>query len=583
MIKKYNLSAKQVLNKVLREYGKDHVYSFIVANILMIIVAGATALYPIIIDYAFKSLEEQDWSKIILVPIFIVFLTIIKGGALYKQTVMINTIVQSIIYKIQNKLYSSFLNLDLDVINAERSGALQSRIMNDVNLMKEAMIRGSNNIIRDSLTLIGLVISMLWLNWLLAFAVILVYPLATFPIVKIGKRSRKLSNSLQEQIGISSSFLTESFMVARLIKSFQLEKLQSLRASKYFSDLKSLIVKVISTRAALEPVMEIIGGVAISLVILLAGWQIVSGQSTIGEFSGFISALLIAVGPARALGTLNSVLQEGTAAANRVYGGIETMPLVIEKNNSQSLDKNKTGLFFKNVTYKYKDKDVFALENINLEINNREKLAIVGPSGSGKSSLINLIPRFFDPTNGEVLINNINLKDINLSSLRSRVSIVSQESFMFFGTVKENIALGKSESTEDEIVSAATEAGAHDFISNLPEGYNTVLGESGANLSGGEKQRIAIARAILKNPLILILDEPTSALDAESEEKIKVTLENISMKITTITIAHRISTIINSDRIVVLNEGKINAIGTHEDLMKNCDLYRRMALLQNIE
>ena len=259
------------------------------------------------------------------------------------------------------------------------------------------------------------------------------------------------------------------------------------------------------------------------------------------------------------------------------------MPLVIEKNNSQSLDKNKTGLIFKNVTYKYKDKDVFALENINLEINNREKLAIVGPSGSGKSSLINLIPRFFDPTNGEVLINNINLKDINLSSLRSRVSIVSQESFMFFGTVKENIALGKSESTEDEIISAAIEAGAHDFISNLPEGYNTVLGESGANLSGGEKQRIAIARAILKNPLILILDEPTSALDAESEEKIKVTLENISMKITTITIAHRISTIINSDRIVVLNEGKINAIGTHEDLMKNCELYRRMALLQNIE
>ena len=583
MIKIYNLSVKQVLNKILKEYGRHHLYSFIMANILMIIIAGATALYPIIIDYAFKALEEQNWSKIVLVPIFIVFLTIVKGGALYKQTVLINTIVQSIIYKIQNKLYASFLNLDLDIINAERTGALQSRIMNDVNLMKEAMIRGSNNIIRDSLTLIGLIISMLWLNWLLALAVILVYPLATFPIVKIGRRSRKLSNSLQEQIGVSSSFLTESFLVARLIKSYQLEKLQSVRASKYFSDLKSIIVKVISTRAALEPVMEVIGGIAISLVILLAGWQIVTGKSSIGEFSGFISALLIAVGPARALGTLNSVLQEGTAAANRVYGGIDTIPKVVEKNNSQILKSKENKLHFKDVAYKYKDKDVFALDNINLEISYGEKLAIVGPSGSGKSSLINLIPRFFDPMKGEVLINNINIKDINLASLRSRVSIVSQESFMFYGTVKENIALGNSESTEDEIINAAIEAGAHDFISNLPDEYDTILGESGANLSGGEKQRIAIARAILKNPSILILDEPTSALDAESEEKIKATLENISMKTTTITIAHRISTIINSDRIVVLNDGKVNAIGKHEELLKNCDLYKRMALLQNIE
>ena len=583
MIKKYNLSAKQILRRILSEYGKDNLSSFIWANILMVLVASSTALYPIIIDYAFKSLEAKDWTKIILVPFFIIFLTFIKGGALYRQTVLINKIVQSIIFKMQNKLYESFLNLDLDVINLERSGALQSRIMNDVNLMKEAMIRGSNNIIRDSLTLIGLIISMFWLNWILALAVVFVYPLATFPIVKIGKHSRKLSNSLQEQVGASSSFLTESFLVARLIKSYQLEKLQSLRASKYFSDLRLIIIKVISTRAALEPVMEIIGGIAVSLVILLAGWQIVSGNSSIGEFSGFISALLIAVGPARALGTLNSVLQEGTAAANRVYGGIDAKATVVEEKDSITIDNNFNKLQFKEISYQYKDKDKFALIDISLEINAGKKIAIVGPSGSGKSTLINLIPRFFDPSKGEILINSTNIKSIKLSSLRSKVSIVSQESFMFFGTIKENIAFGKLDPTDDEIINASKEAGAHEFINNMPNGYDTVIGESGANLSGGEKQRISIARAILRKPSILILDEPTSSLDSQSEEKIKDTLENISLKTTTITIAHRISTIINSDQIVVLSEGKISAMGSHNELMKNCDIYKRMALLQNID
>ena len=583
MISSKSMSPIQAFKRIWKNYGKIHLYSFIIANILMLFIAGSTALYPIVIDYAFISLEEANWRKISFIPVFIIILTLIKGGALYKQTVVINTLVQSIIFKIQANLFQSLLNLDLDVLNTERVGSLQSRIMNDVNLMKEAMIRSFNNLLRDLFTLIGLVISMFWLNWVLALAVIIVYPIAVFPIIRIGKKSRLLSKSMQEHIGKTSSFLSESFTGARLIKSYQLESSQNKRAINYFSELKFLIIKVISTRAGLEPVMEIVGGIAISLVILLAGWQIVEGVSTVGEFSGFISALLIAVGPARAIGTLNSVLQEGTAAANRVFGGIDSKAKVYDDLNAESLKNIEGKLIFKNITYKYLDKNILALKNINLEINPGESLAIVGPSGSGKSTFVNLILRFFDPDEGEVLLDNKNLKNVKINSLRENIAIVSQDTLLFHGTISENIIFGKQGATTEDIIRSAKEAGANDFIEKLPNGYANIVGENGANLSGGERQRIALARAILRKPKILILDEPTSALDSEAEDKIKQTLSAISKNRTTITIAHRLSTVINADRIVVFDKGIIVSEGTHEELLKTSVLYKKMALLQNLE
>ena len=583
MINSNSMSPIQAFKKIWKNYGRVHLNTFVIANVLMLFIAGSTALYPIVIDYAFISLEEADWRKISFIPVFIIILTVIKGGALYKQTVVINTLVQSIIYKIQSNLFQSLLNLDLDVLNTERVGSLQSRVMNDVNLMKEAMIRSFNNLLRDLFTLIGLVISMFWLNWVLALAVLAVYPIAVYPIIKIGKKSRVLSKAMQEHIGKTSSFLNESFLGARLIKSYQLENIQNKKAISYFSDLKSIIIKVISTRAGLEPVMEIIGGIAISLVILLAGWQIVAGTSTVGEFSGFISALLIAVGPARAIGTLNSVIQEGTAAANRVFGGIDSKAKVYDDLNAESLKGIDGKIIFRNITYKYLDKNILALNNINLEINPGESLAIVGPSGSGKSTLINLILRFFDPDEGEVLIGDQNIKKVKIVSLRESIAIVSQDTLLFHGTVCENITFGKQNATKEDIIKSAKEAGSHDFIQKLPNGYDTMIGESGANLSGGERQRIAIARAILRNPKILILDEPTSSLDSEAENKIKVTLSAISKNRTTITIAHRLSTVINADRIVVLDQGKIVSSGTHEELLETSVLYKKMALLQNLE
>ena len=583
MINSDSMSPIQSFKRIWKNYGREHLFSFIIANLFMILIAGTTALYPIVIDYAFLSLEEANWSKIIFIPVFIILLTFIKGAALYKQTVIINTLVQTIIFKIQSSLFNSLLKLDLDVINAIRVGNLQARIMNDVNLMKEALIRSFNNLVRDLFTLIGLIISMFWLNWTLALAVIIVYPLAVFPIVKIGKRSRSLSNLMQEHVGKSSAFITESFSGIRLIKSYQLEDVQNKKANTYFEELKTIIIRVISTRAGLEPVMEIIGGIAISLVILLAGWQIVSGTSTVGEFSGFISALLIAVGPARALGTLNSVLQEGTAAANRVFGGIDSRSRVIDSENAEKIKMFKGNILFNNVIYNYSDKNIAALDNINLEIDAGETIAIVGPSGSGKSTLLNLLLRFFDPYSGDVFIDGKNLKKIKISSLRKNIAIVSQDTLLFHGTVSENIAFGNQNAKQLDIESSAREAEADKFIKLLPDGYETMIGENGANLSGGERQRIAIARAILRNPAILILDEPTSSLDSEAEDKIKQTLSGISKNRTTIIIAHRLSTVTNSNRIIVLDKGKISAIGNHDELLEKSSLYKKLALLQNIE
>ena len=583
MINSDSMSPIQSFKRIWKNYGREHLFSFIIANLFMILIAGTTALYPIVIDYAFLSLEEANWSKIIFIPVFIILLTFIKGAALYKQTVIINTLVQTIIFKIQSSLFNSLLKLDLDVINAIRVGNLQARIMNDVNLMKEALIRSFNNLVRDLFTLIGLIISMFWLNWTLALAVIIVYPLAVFPIVKIGKRSRSLSNLMQEHVGKSSAFITESFSGIRLIKSYQLEDVQNKKANTYFEELKTIIIRVISTRAGLEPVMEIIGGIAISLVILLAGWQIVSGTSTVGEFSGFISALLIAVGPARALGTLNSVLQEGTAAANRVFGGIDSRSRVIDSENAEEIKIFKGNILFKNVIYNYSDKNIAALDNINLEIDAGETIAVVGPSGSGKSTLVNLLLRFFDPYSGDVFIDGKNLKKIKISSLRKNIAIVSQDTLLFHGTVSENIAFGNQNAKQLDIESSAREAEADKFIKLLPDGYETMIGENGANLSGGERQRIAIARAILRNPAILILDEPTSSLDSEAEDKIKQTLSGISKNRTTIIIAHRLSTVTNSNRIIVLDKGKISAIGNHDELLEKSSLYKKLALLQNIE
>ena len=545
----------------------------------MVIVAGCTSLYPIAIDYAFNILAEKDLAGLTLVPIIIILLTFVKGVAFFYQSVVAARISTRVITNIQKELYSRLISLDLAFVSNKRVGELQSRLLNDVNLLRETIVRSLNNLVRDLLTLIGLIASMFYLDWALTIAVILVYPICVWPILIVGRINRKLATRFQEQLGQVNSFLNESFSGLRLIKAFGLEKLQKLNGNKYFESLFDVTLKMSKTRARLEPILEVIGGLAIATVIFIAGTRIINGTSDIGAFSGFISALLIAVQPARALGTLNTVLQEGASAGERIFSTIDSRPQIVSKANAILPKSIKGKIKFNNVSFSYSEGKE-ALIKINLVIKEGENVALVGPSGAGKSSLVNLIPRLFDPTSGVVEIDNYDLKLLNLSWLRSCIAVVSQDEILFHTSVKENISLGSREASEEQIHSAAKDAFAHEFIENLPYGYDTIVGERGSQLSVGEKQRISIARAILRNPKILILDEPTSALDALSENYIKNALSKLSKGRTTITIAHRLSTIVDADEIVVMENGSIIDKGKHDSLINKSSLYSRLAGLQ---
>ncbi len=562
-------------------WGHKNKYNLIVANILMVIVAASTAAYPILIDFSFDVLTLKEKEKLKLIPALIIGVTLLKGISYYFQTILVSKIANNIIKDIQGALFEKIIRLDLLTVTKERPGALQSRLINDVNILKESIIRLFNNLVRDFLTLIGLICSMIYLDWVLTLAVLLIYPLCFLPVIELGKKTRKLANSFQETIGTVASFLNENFSGIRLIKAFNLETKQTIKANNNFKNIFDVSYNMVKTRAKLEPILEIVGGIAISAVIVIAGIRIISGSSDVGSFSGFISALLIAVQPARALGTLNAVVQEGAAAANRVLSLYFSKIKIKERTIPIILNIVKGQIELKNINFSY-TKGKKTLHNISLKINEKEKIAIIGPSGSGKSTLVNLIPRLFDPSSGSIKIDNQELKKLGIASLRSKIAVVAQDVMLFNTSILDNIRYGKHSATVSEVKEAAKEADANKFILSLPKGYNTNVGERGLNLSGGERQKIAIARAILRKPNILILDEPTSSLDSQSEKNISKSLDKLSKNCTTITIAHKINTVIKSDRIIVMNKGKIIAEGNHKELMDNSDEYRKIISMHNI-
>ncbi len=578
-IKKSSNSSVNILRRIWETWGRKQLTLIIFCNLLMVVVAGCTSLYPIAIDYAFNVLAEKDSAGLMVVPIFIIMLTFIKGLSFFYQSVIAARISGRVIASVQKELFSRLISLDLAIISNKRVGELQSRLVNDVNLLRETIVRSLNNLVRDLLTLVGLIASMFYLDWALTIAVILVYPICVWPIIIVGRINRRLATRFQEHLGGVNSFLNESFSGLRLIKIFGLEKLQKVSGNKYFEELFGVTLKMSKTRARLEPILEVIGGLAIAVVIFIAGTRIISGNSDIGAFSGFVSALLIAVQPARALGTLNTVLQEGASAGERIFAAIDARPKIISGTNSIVPKNIKGKITFKNVSFSYTDGKK-ALNNINLTIQSGENVALVGPSGAGKSSLVNLVPRLFDPNSGQVEVDGYDLTSVDISWLRSCIAVVSQDEILFHTSVRENISFGSIGASDAQIQSAAKDAFAHEFIENLPNGYDTVVGERGSKLSVGERQRISIARAILRNPIILILDEPTSALDALSENYIKNALSKLSRGRTTITIAHRLSTIVDADKIVVMENGDISAMGKHNDLINTSNLYSRLAGLQ---
>lgn len=573
-------AARAVIARLWRDWVAPYRGRIIFALLLMVIVAATSSAYPALISEVFNRLQDNEFDSLYFVPIAIVLLSSVRAVAMYLQVLTVNKLALRVTTDIQKKMTSHLIDADLSWLSAEPAGSFISRIMNDLNIVREALVRLANNLVRDILTIIAMIGTMLWFDWLLTVLVLAVYPLAMRPIVRIGIAQRKASGNLQEHLEDVTSFLAETLGGARMVKAFQLEDNEKKRSATAFEALFSKLVNLLAGRAKIDPILEALGGVAVAGVIALASYQVAQGTMQIGDVIGFITALLLLVQPVRALGTLNAVTQEASAAGRRIFALLDKQNQITDAPKAHALSADKAELTFDNVSLAIGDASL--IKEVSFTAPAGKTIALVGPSGAGKTSVINLVPRFLEASDGAVKINGHDIRDLSLDSLRRHIALVSQEAVIFDDTVAANIGFGRKDASREEIIKAAKDAAAHEFIMALEDGYDTKLGSLGNRLSGGQKQRLAIARALLKDAPILLLDEATSALDAEAEKQVQDALETLSFGRTCLVIAHRLSTIQAADEIIVLDEGQIIEQGTHASLMKKQGLYARLCALQNM-
>jgi len=546
---------------------------------LSLITAAAGTSYAFVVQFAGGLLEARDPAAVWLAPAVILPVVIARASSLFLQTLATNRLALAIMRDLQTAIYARLITADFARLQAEPVGAIISRFTNDITMMRESLVRAANNLTRDVFMVIGCIGAMIWLDWVLALLVLAVLPLAGQPVLKIGKAIRKRATSVQSQMGDVTSFLEESFSGARTIKTFSLEPYAEARSRRTFAERFRLLLSMVGQRARIEPVMEVAAGIALAAVFAVAGWRAAAGATTLSDLLGFITAFMMLSPSARALGSLSGVIQEGLSVLDRVFQVLDEERQLLEAPDAKPLTVSGGALEFQDVEFGYQP-GVSALDHVSLKASPGETVALVGPSGSGKTTLINLIPRLYDPRGGRVLIDGQDVAGATFDSLRGAIAIVSQDVTMFDDTVRANIALGRLDATDEDIVAAAKAADAHDFIETLPDGYDTPVGPKGANLSGGQRQRLAIARAILKDAPILLLDEATSALDASSEARVQAALERLSEGRTTLVIAHRLATVRRADRIVVLQAGRIVESGDHETLVAAGGLYAELCRLQ---
>jgi subfamily B ATP-binding cassette protein MsbA len=561
-----NLKSSAVIKRLLVNHVKPYKSEIFIAIFFMVVVATCSAAVVWLTKPAIdKILVARNMRMLVIIPLLMLGVYVIKGIAEYYQGYLIKYVGQKILTDMQIQMYEHLLYADLAYVQSQSSGRLISRFTNDIILMRGAVSNMLVGCAKYFLSVVFLIIIMFSLEPFLSMFVFLAFPIAIYPVQKLGRKMRRITGDAQEELSNYTARLDETFQSIKIIKSFCAEKIESVRAKEITTKILSFYKKSAMLDSLTSPVMEFLCGLAIACVLWYGGFQVISGDMTIGELFTFIAAFVSAYRPFKSLVSLNVNLQEGLAAANRIFNILDTKPLIQDNANALKPDFGCPEIFFEKITLNFEEKE--AIKLVNLKIEKAKTYAIVGKSGSGKTSLANLLVRFYDPTEGRVLINSNDIKDISVTHLRNQIAMVSQDTILVDASIAENIAYGNLAATRQEIIDAAKHADADEFISKLVDGYDTVIGIGGCTLSGGQKQRLAIARAFLKNSPIMLFDEATSALDPESEQSIVHSFTNLRKGKTTLIITHRLASIRDVDKIIVMKNGEIEEQGTHEELI----------------
>jgi len=558
---------------------KNNWLKLFLAMICMLIIAIATAATAFLVKPALDDIFFNKNVKMLkLIPIAVVVIYFLRGFGMYGQTYLMNYVGESVIRRLRNTLYDHIQDLPISFFHKEKTGTLMSRITNDVSIIKSMVSTAVTGSLKDAFTIVGLIAVIFYRDWQMALFAFIVLPIAFIPVIEFGRRVRKISTGCQEAMADLSSFLHETLAGNKIVKAFGMEGYEKKRFHEKALNLFKLEMKSIIASSLSSPIMEALAGLGIAFIIWYGGSKVISGTSTPGTFFSFMAAVLMLYDPVKKLSGLNNAIQQGLAASDRVFDIIDRKSEIAEDNNPVEIQSMPHCVAFDNVFFKYDEEMI--LKNINLDVKAGEILALVGMSGGGKTSLVNLIPRFYDVTKGTILVDGIDIRKASISSLRKQIAIVTQEPILFNNTVRNNIAYGNQNASQMDIENAAKAAYAHNFIESFSDKYDTIIGELGSRLSGGEKQRICIARALLKDAPILILDEATSSLDTESEMLVQKALENLMKGRTTFVIAHRLSTIDYANRIVVIVDGRIVEEGKQEELLARRGKFYKLYQMQ---
>ncbi len=566
----------QILKRLYKDYTKNYINKIFLAVFFSILVATSTSATAWLLDPAIEKIFlNKDQTLIIIIPFFIIVAFATKGISLYIAKVLMINVAEEVKKTIQSNMLSSFIKSDTEYIESKHSGKYISNLNFDVDQITNMLSTSFLNFFKDGLTLIGLLTVMFFQNWRLSLIAIIMIPIASITAKKLGKRMGKVTTEAQERSGDLNKYIVDLFKNHKIIKIFQREDFENERSEKFVNALKEKSIKIATVFIRTSPIMEILTGIMIAILIYYSGKLIMNEQLSINNFFSFLAAMMLAYQPVKSLATINVGMGQGLSAGKRILPIIDVKNKIIPNNNEKNLKLTEGAINFKNVRFNYLSNEKNeVLKDVNINISGEKMTALVGHSGSGKSTLLNLIPRIYDPIAGEILMDGQNIKNVNLSSLRSEISIVDQNTTLFDDTVFNNIKYAKPYADNEEIYKAAELSMCSEFINNLENKFDTIIGENGIKLSGGEKQRLSIARAFLKNSKIILLDEATSSLDSETEDKIQKALNVLTSNKTTVVIAHRLSTILNSDNIYVMDKGSVVDSGSHEKLLKDSEIYK---------